>query len=103
MADCLALPVRWMCCPPDRCANLCSRAGSDPISLQNSNRGGAMATQNDSAPWWSWVWPAAAWATILVASFLGVSPALAAVAGVVLIGTVFAAVHHAEVIAHRIG
>ncbi len=62
-----------------------------------------MATQNNSAPWWSWVWPAAAWATILVASFLGVSPALAAVAGVVLIGTVFAAVHHAEVIAHRIG
>lgn len=39
----------------------------------------------------------------MAAGLLGKSGLLAALAGIVLIATVFAAVHHAEVVAHRIG
>src|SRR3954470_23368321 len=54
-------------------------------------------------PWWTWTWPALAWAILLIASFLSTSGLVLALAGAVLIATVFAAVHHAEVIAHRVG
>jgi len=54
-------------------------------------------------PWWTWTWPVLAWAILLMTFFLGGGELIAAVAGVVLLGTVFAAVYHAEVIAHRIG
>jgi Ca2+:H+ antiporter len=54
-------------------------------------------------PWWSWTWPALAWAILLIASFLHSSGVVIALAAVVLIATVFSAVHHAEVIAHRVG
>jgi Ca2+:H+ antiporter len=53
-------------------------------------------------PWWTWTWPALACFVLLVTFFLG-GGLIAAAAGVVLFGTVFAAVYHAEVIAHRIG
>lgn len=55
------------------------------------------------APWWSWLWPAAAWLVMAAALLLGVGTAVAMVAAIVLGGTVFAAVYHAEVVAHRIG
>lgn len=54
-------------------------------------------------PWWAWVWPCAAWAIMAVTVFTGTAGVIAAVAGAVLIATVFAAVHHAEVVAHRVG
>ena len=55
------------------------------------------------APWWSWVWPALGWA-ILVGMWLGAAGgAVAAAAGILLVATVFAAVYHAEVVAHRTG
>lgn len=54
-------------------------------------------------PWWSWTWPALAWAILLAASLAGSGGLIAAVAGVALLGSVFAAVYHAEVIAHRVG
>lgn len=54
-------------------------------------------------PWWAWAWPALAWAMMLVAAFAGASGPIAAVVGAILIATVFAAVYHAEVIAHRTG
>jgi Ca2+:H+ antiporter len=54
-------------------------------------------------PWWTWAWPAAAWVILLMTPFLGTGRLIAAVAGVVLIGTVFAAVYHAETVAHRVG
>ena len=44
-----------------------------------------------------------AWAVLLIASFFGHSGLIGALAGVVLIATVFAAVYHAEVVAHRVG
>ncbi|UAJ10068.1 calcium:proton antiporter [Glacieibacterium megasporae] len=54
-------------------------------------------------PIWSWAVPATAWlclSLITPAAFAGWG---VAVLGAVLFATVFAAVHHAEVIAHRIG
>jgi len=54
-------------------------------------------------PWWAWAWPLAAWLILLASWFFGTGSLLAAVASVVLIATVFAAVHHAEVVAHRTG
>jgi Ca2+:H+ antiporter len=54
-------------------------------------------------PWWAWGWPLAAWLMLPPALWLGTSGPLGAVAGVVLIATVFAAVYHAEVVAHRTG
>src|SRR5215471_18253519 len=54
-------------------------------------------------PWWAWTWPVLAWAVLLVSPFAGTGSVVAAVAGAVLIATVFAAVYHAEVVAHRIG
>jgi Ca2+:H+ antiporter len=54
-------------------------------------------------PWWSWAWPALAWAILVLAVFTGFQGFVAAAAGAVLIATVFAAVYHAEVVAHRTG
>jgi len=54
-------------------------------------------------PWWAWTWPTLAW-LVLLATFNGtVAEVLAAAAGIALITTVFAAVYHAEVVAHRVG
>src|ERR1051326_3549477 len=54
-------------------------------------------------PWWAWAWPLAAWLVLLATVIVGKNGIIAAVAGVVLIATVFAAVYHAEVVAHRTG
>lgn len=58
---------------------------------------------NARTPWWAWVWPALAWAMLLVMPFVGIGGFVAAVAALILIVTVFAAVYHAEVVAHRTG
>jgi Ca2+:H+ antiporter len=54
-------------------------------------------------PWWAWAWPLLAWVLLIVTTIVGVPGPIAAVAGAVLIATVFAAVYHAEVVAHRVG
>jgi hypothetical protein len=54
-------------------------------------------------PWWAWTWPLAAWLVLLSTAIVGTGGLFAAIAGVVLIATVFAAVYHAEVVAHRTG
>jgi len=54
-------------------------------------------------PWWTWTWPALAFAIMIMTMIFGVAGATAAVAGMVLIAAVFAAVYHAEVVAHRLG
>ena len=56
-----------------------------------------------TTPWWTWTWPLLAWAILLAAPFVGASGLFDAAAGIVLVATVFAAVHHAEVVAHRTG
>src|ERR1700740_621400 len=55
-------------------------------------------------PWWAWVWPLLAWGVLAAAFVAGVGGAVVAAAeAVVLVATVFAAVWHAEVVAHRVG
>ena len=54
-------------------------------------------------PAWTWLVPAAALGLLAAAFALGTGPAIAALAGVALVGAVIAAVHHAEVVAHRVG
>lgn len=51
-------------------------------------------------PHWTWVAPVAAWACLAAGSALTVPTLLLAA---VLIGAVLAAVHHAELVAHRVG
>src|SRR5262249_16705655 len=53
-------------------------------------------------PWWAWAWPAAAWAMLVAMMIAGGHAGIALLAGAALIASVFAAVHHAEVVAHRI-
>src|SRR5579864_5232603 len=62
-----------------------------------------MAAAAARTPWWAWAWPLLAWAILITTFIAGTSGAMAAAAGLVLIATVFAAVHHAEVVAHRVG
>jgi Ca2+:H+ antiporter len=54
-------------------------------------------------PWWTWAWPVLAWVMIVVSAVAGASGLIAAIDALALIATVFAAVHHAEIVAHRIG
>jgi Ca2+:H+ antiporter len=60
-------------------------------------------TSATRTPWWAWAWPIFAWVLLTIMTIAGATGIMAAAAGVVLIGTVFAAVYHAEVVAHRIG
>src|SRR5215475_10431539 len=52
---------------------------------------------------WTWVIPALSFALLVSAFVAGVGQWLAAVCAAALMGTVVAAVHHAEVVAHRVG
>lgn len=54
-------------------------------------------------PWWAWLWPLAAWAMLAGVMLTGLNAWLVAAAAVALIATVFAAVYHAEQVAHRVG
>ncbi len=54
-------------------------------------------------PWWAWFWPLAACMVLAAKPFLGFGVPLTAAAAVTLVATVFAAVHHAELVAHRVG
>jgi Ca2+:H+ antiporter len=56
-----------------------------------------------SGPWWTWIWPVLAFTVMVLTAIFGAAGVTAAVAGAILIGAVFAAVYHAEVVAHRIG
>jgi Ca2+:H+ antiporter len=52
---------------------------------------------------WPWLVPALSFALLVVALTAGVGPLLAVLCAAGLIGAVIAAVHHAEVVAHRVG
>ena len=54
-------------------------------------------------PIWTWLTPVLAVAALVAAVVAGVGMLLAILCGVALMGTVIAAVHHAEVVAHRVG
>ena len=52
---------------------------------------------------WTWLMPVAAWAALLAIVLAGWAGPFLVVVAACLAGAVFAAVHHAEVVAHRIG
>ncbi|HTS20385.1 MAG TPA: ionic transporter y4hA [Casimicrobiaceae bacterium] len=52
---------------------------------------------------WTWLIPTLSLALLVGGIVAGVGPILAGVCGAALIGAVIAAVHHAEVVAHRVG
>jgi Ca2+:H+ antiporter len=54
-------------------------------------------------PAWTWLFPVLSFGLLVVAGVAGVGTLLAVLCGIGLIGAVIAAVHHAEVIAHRVG
>ena len=54
-------------------------------------------------PVWTWLIPALSTALLAVAIVAGVGKLLAVLCGIALLGAVIAAVHHAEVVAHRVG
>jgi Ca2+:H+ antiporter len=54
-------------------------------------------------PLWTWLIPVLSLALLAAAIVAGVGTLLAALCGAGLMGTVIAAVHHAEVVAHRLG
>lgn len=62
-----------------------------------------MTPPSTRMPWWAWTWPILAWLVLGASVALGLPAPLAAAAGAALIATVFAAVYHAEVVAHRVG
>ena len=54
-------------------------------------------------PLWTWFIPAISLALLLAALVFGVEPFVAVLCGAGLVGAVIVSVHHAEVIAHRLG
>jgi len=54
-------------------------------------------------PLWTWLIPVLSLTMLVAALVAGVGTWLAVLCGVALMGTVIAAVHHAEVVAHRVG
>jgi Ca2+:H+ antiporter len=54
-------------------------------------------------PLWTWLIPVLSLALLAAALVAGVGTLIAVLCGVALMGAVIAAVHHAEVIAHRVG
>lgn len=62
-----------------------------------------MALTSASLPRWAWLFPLASWLVLLLSLVLPATFPFLLVVGAALGGVVFAAVHHAEVIAHRIG
>jgi Ca2+:H+ antiporter len=54
-------------------------------------------------PLWAWLIPVLSLALLVAAMVAGVGTLLVVPCGVAIVGTVIAAVHHAEVVAHRVG
>jgi Ca2+:H+ antiporter len=74
------------------------------LTLAGMSRGSEMAVvTTERMPWWAWVWPMLGWILLVVTTVVSMSGILAAAAGAAMIATVFAAVYHAEVVAHRVG
>ena len=54
-------------------------------------------------PWWTWAVPALSWAFLALYMLAPGMPGMALLLCVGLLGSVISAVHHAEVIAHKVG
>jgi len=62
-----------------------------------------MPANSARTPWWAWTWPLIALSFLVAHAIFGPVAPLAAAEAFALITTVFAAVYHAEVVAHRAG
>jgi Ca2+:H+ antiporter len=63
-----------------------------------------MATASPTrTPWWTWAAPLLAWIVLITHFIVGANRFVDVASAVALIATVFAAVYHAEVVAHRVG
>jgi Ca2+:H+ antiporter len=61
------------------------------------------AISTSRTPSWTWAAPLLAWIILVVHFVVGVNPIVDLASAVALFATVFAAVYHAEVVAHRVG
>src|SRR5262245_29271168 len=61
------------------------------------------STENRYVSAWTWLGPVLSLALLVVAIAVGVGTVLGMLCAAALIGAVLAAVHHAEVVAHRVG
>ena len=77
--------------------------GTKHVSFADRSSGRTIRMVAARTPWWALTWPALAWVVLLVTPFGDGGGVIAAAAGAALITTVFAAVYHAEVVAHRTG
>ncbi|MDX2203876.1 MAG: ionic transporter y4hA [Hyphomicrobiaceae bacterium] len=66
-------------------------------------RAGQPPAASVMTPWWAWSVPALAWVLMGISALLPTGALGAVACAAVLIPVVFAAVYHAEVVAHRIG
>jgi Ca2+:H+ antiporter len=66
-------------------------------------RGNIAMMSQDRMAIWAWLSPVIAWVILGITVIMGTPPVVVAVAVIALFATVFAAVHHAEVVAHRVG
>lgn len=58
---------------------------------------------NTKAPYWSWLVPVLAFGCLLLAMIAGTSSAVTLLCALATAGVVVVSVHHAEVVAHRVG
>src|SRR5688572_19838674 len=58
---------------------------------------------NTKAPYWSWLVPVLAFGCLLLAMIAGTSSAVTLLSALATAGVVVVSVHHAEVVAHRVG
>jgi Ca2+:H+ antiporter len=54
-------------------------------------------------PWWAWAWPLLAWVMLALQLLVNGNAFMTVLEALALIATVFAAVYHAEVVAHKVG
>lgn len=62
-----------------------------------------MSTSSQALPRWTLWAPLAAWVILVLSRFIPTEGLAIALIAVALVGSVFASVHHAEVVAHRVG
>jgi Ca2+:H+ antiporter len=62
-----------------------------------------MASTSNTLPRWTIGAPIAAWIILVLAKLVPGNPLVVVLVGIALAGAVFSAVHHAEVVAHRVG
>ena len=62
-----------------------------------------MSATSQAMPFWAWLVPVGATVMLAATMMVGPSGLVTMLAALALIGGVFAAVHHAEVVAHRVG